>query len=85
MALHQLIQRLLLIGVKLGTPPAPSPPQAPQRLLPLIESLAAALPPGLVVVADTADNAGTAMANLKPPPGGPELISSAVYEVGAEA
>jgi hypothetical protein len=41
-ALHQLIQRLLLIGVKLGTPPAPSPPQAPQRLLPLIESLAAA-------------------------------------------
>src|ERR1700676_4949255 len=42
MALHQLIQRLLLIGVKLGTPPAPPPPQAPQRLLPLIESLAAA-------------------------------------------
>ena len=42
MALHQLIQRLLLIGVKLGTPPAPPPPQAPRRLLPLIESLAAA-------------------------------------------
>ena len=42
MALHQVIQRLLLIGVKIRTPPAPAPPQAPRRLLTLIESLAAA-------------------------------------------
>jgi hypothetical protein len=41
MALHQVIQRLLLIGVKIRAPPAPSPPQPPRKLLPLIESLAA--------------------------------------------
>ena len=38
-----------------------------------------------VVVFDTAENAETAASALKPPPGGPELISSTVYEVGAEA
>jgi hypothetical protein len=38
-----------------------------------------------VVVFDTAENAEAAMSALKPPPGGPELISSTVYEVGAEA
>ncbi len=42
MALHQVIQRLLLIGVKIQTPPPPAPPQPPKRLLTLIESLAAA-------------------------------------------
>jgi hypothetical protein len=42
MALHQVIQRLLLVGVRFETlPPAP-PPQSPQRLQPLIESIAAA-------------------------------------------
>jgi hypothetical protein len=40
MALHQIIQRLLLIGVKIPTPPAPPPPQPPKRLQALIESLA---------------------------------------------
>jgi hypothetical protein len=38
-----------------------------------------------VVVFDTAENADAAVPNLKPPPGGPEVISSAVYEVHAEA
>lgn len=42
MALHQGIQSLLLIGAKLHTSPAPAIPEAPQRLRPLIESLAAA-------------------------------------------
>jgi hypothetical protein len=42
MALHQSIQRLLLIGVPFETTPAPLPPQPPRRLLPLIESLAPA-------------------------------------------
>jgi hypothetical protein len=41
MALHQFIQRVLLIGAKLDTPQAPPVPPAPQRLQPLIESLAA--------------------------------------------
>jgi hypothetical protein len=38
-----------------------------------------------VVVFDTAENAEAAVSALKPPPGGPELISSTVYEVGAQA
>ncbi len=38
-----------------------------------------------VVVFDTAANAEAAVKALQPPPGGPELISSTVYEVGAEA
>lgn len=42
MALHQVIQRLLLTGVKIARPPAPPPPRPPGRLLPLIESLAGA-------------------------------------------
>jgi hypothetical protein len=42
MALHQVIQQLLLIGVKIRAPPAPAAPQPPRKLLPLIESLAAA-------------------------------------------
>jgi hypothetical protein len=42
MALHQVIQRLLLTGVKIRTLPAPPAPQPPGKLLPLIESLAAA-------------------------------------------
>jgi hypothetical protein len=39
-ALHQHIQRLLLIGARLDTPPAPPIPAPPQRLQPLIDSLA---------------------------------------------
>ena len=42
MALHQVIQRVLLVGVHLETLPAPPQPQPPPRLLPLIESIAAA-------------------------------------------
>ena len=42
MALHQVIQRVLLIGVRIRSPPAPAPPQPPTKLLPLIEALAAA-------------------------------------------
>jgi hypothetical protein len=42
MALHQAIQRLLLLGVRLQTQPAPPAPQPPQRLLPLIAALAPA-------------------------------------------
>jgi hypothetical protein len=38
-----------------------------------------------VVVFDTEKNAETALSALKPPPGGPELLSITVYEVGAEA
>jgi hypothetical protein len=38
-----------------------------------------------VVVFDTMEHAEAAKDALKPPPGGPELVSSAVYEVGAEA
>jgi hypothetical protein len=42
LALHQNIQRLLLIGARLDTPPAPPVPEPPPRLRPLIESLAPA-------------------------------------------
>jgi hypothetical protein len=42
MALHQVIQRLLLVGVHFESLPAPPQPQPPQRLVPLIESIAAA-------------------------------------------
>ena len=38
-----------------------------------------------VVVFDTEANANAATSNLTPPPGGPELISITVCEVGAEA
>jgi len=38
-----------------------------------------------VVVFDTAEHADAAVSALKPPPGGPELMSSTVYEVGAQA
>lgn len=38
-----------------------------------------------VVVFATAENAEQAKDTLKPPPGGPELISVAVWEIGAEA
>jgi hypothetical protein len=38
-----------------------------------------------VVVFDTEESATAAQEALKPPPGGPELISSIVYEGGAEA
>jgi hypothetical protein len=40
MALHQNIQRLLLIGANLDTLPAPPIPEPPKRLQPLIDSLA---------------------------------------------
>ncbi len=42
MALHQNIQRLLLIGADLTTEPAPPVPEAPPHLRPLIESLSRA-------------------------------------------
>jgi hypothetical protein len=42
MAFHQLVQRVLLIGTRLQTPPAPQPVSPPERLLPLIEALAPA-------------------------------------------
>jgi hypothetical protein len=38
-----------------------------------------------VIVFDTAANAEAAMETLKPPPGGPELISTGVWEIGTEA
>jgi hypothetical protein len=38
-----------------------------------------------VVVFGTEDEAQAALDSLKPPPGGPTLVSSEVYEVGAEA
>jgi hypothetical protein len=42
MALHQTIQRVLLVGVRLQIPPPPSAASPPERLLPLIEALAPA-------------------------------------------
>jgi hypothetical protein len=42
MKLHQGIQRVLLIGVRLKVPPPPQPLKPPRRLLPLIETLAPA-------------------------------------------
>jgi hypothetical protein len=41
-ALHQHIQRLLLIGARLDAPPPPAVAEPPQCLLPLIEALAPA-------------------------------------------
>src|SRR5258708_35902802 len=38
-----------------------------------------------VVLFDTEENAKAAQKNLAPPPGGPELLSSAVLRVGATA
>jgi hypothetical protein len=38
-----------------------------------------------VIVFDTAEHAEAAKDVLKPPLGGPQLVSSTVYEVGAEA
>jgi hypothetical protein len=38
-----------------------------------------------IVIFDNENNAQAAVSALKPPPGGPVLISSTVYEVGAEA
>jgi hypothetical protein len=42
MALHQAIQRLLLVGVRLQTLPTPPAPRPPQRLVPLIAAIAPA-------------------------------------------
>jgi len=42
MALHQLIQRLLLVGVDLGSGQSPPVPPPPPALAPLIDSIAAA-------------------------------------------
>jgi hypothetical protein len=42
MALHQLIQRLLLIGAHIESLPPPPTPRPPQALLPLIETIAVA-------------------------------------------
>jgi len=42
MALHQAIQRLLLIGAQIESLPPPPTPQAPPALLPLIEAIAGA-------------------------------------------
>jgi hypothetical protein len=42
MALHQTIQRVLLVGARLQIPPPPSAASPPERLLPLIEALAPA-------------------------------------------
>ena len=38
-----------------------------------------------VVVFDSQENADAAKEQLRPPPGGPELVSAEVYEVGAQA
>ena len=38
-----------------------------------------------VVVFDTEEHARAAQEALKPPPGGPELVSSVIAEVGAQA
>jgi len=38
-----------------------------------------------VIVFDSAENAAAAADVLKPPAGGPQLVSSSVYEVRAEA
>lgn len=38
-----------------------------------------------VVVFDSEQNARAAQEALKPPPGGPELVSSVIAEVGAQA
>jgi len=40
MALHQTIQRVLLIGLRLRFPPSSPAPHPPERLLPLIEAIA---------------------------------------------
>jgi len=40
MALHQVIQRLLLIGARIESLPPPREPQAPPALLPLIQAIA---------------------------------------------
>jgi hypothetical protein len=37
-----------------------------------------------VIVFDTPENAASAQGALEPPPGGPELVSSEIYEVGAQ-
>lgn len=42
MAFHQIVQRVLLFGVRMHKLPAPPPPQPPQRLVPLIAALAPA-------------------------------------------
>ena len=39
MALHQVIQRLLLIGAHMESLPPPPTPQAPPALLPLIDAI----------------------------------------------
>ena len=38
-----------------------------------------------VIVFATAENAASAQGALKPPPGGPQLVSSELYEVGGQA
>jgi hypothetical protein len=38
-----------------------------------------------VIVFATAENAQLAQGALKPPPGGPQLVSSELYEVGGQA
>jgi hypothetical protein len=38
-----------------------------------------------VIVFATAENAEAAQGALQPPPGGPELVSSELYEVGGQA
>jgi len=38
-----------------------------------------------IVVFDTVEHATAAQEAMKPPPGGPQLVSSAVYEVAGEA
>jgi hypothetical protein len=40
MALHQIIQRILLIGLRLQYPPQSPPPSPPERLVPFIDALA---------------------------------------------
>jgi len=42
MAFHQAVQRILLIGAHIESPPAPPAPRAPAKLTPLIESISAA-------------------------------------------
>jgi hypothetical protein len=87
----------LVMQVKL---PQDGPPDEAQKMLKEIVVPMAQSQPGFqsgtwmhdgkfngmgVVVFATSEEAEAAQGVLKPPPGGPELVSSTLYEVGAQA